>query len=102
MECEEIIEKLPAYLARRLNAHENGQIAMHLASCAGCREELTFYFEIKSLIERQLDVNETVLTSAFNKIPSSRRKSFSLFLQNEIYYSLKIVRQSISLAASLI
>ena len=49
MRCDAVRERLPGYLDRDLRAV--GPVEVHLASCAGCREELQEYRRLRVLLE---------------------------------------------------
>lgn len=95
MNCQEIREKLSAYLDNELEAHEKECVAGHLANCTACQAEME---ELQKIVEQLSSLEEIIPPPEFHRelfakleqgvrekkkeVPQMKKGVFRGFLQN--------------------
>jgi hypothetical protein len=95
MNCQEVRDKLSAYLDNELDAHEKECLAGHLAKCTACQEEME---DLQKIVEQLSSLEEMIPPLEFHRelfakleqvvrekkkeVPQMKKGIFRGFLQN--------------------
>ncbi len=91
MRCEEIQERLSAYLDRELEPAERQALEDHLRECAGCRQELALLRQTVSTLQslEEMEVSPQ-LTAAIQAGVSARGRSRWQDLASRLFFPIHI------------
>ena len=103
MDCVQFLFLSVQYINNRLPENERKKIALHIADCTGCKNELALMYQLKTIAENMKgNIDETIHTSAFDKLPEKANEleriieTCSPMLPFEIIeYAMDTIRQMI-------
>lgn len=103
-ECEKINDMFCDYLNGKISADGKSMVVNHLATCKNCMTEIAALIRIKNIEENKLKpVPAEILNSAFDRIPDKKTaESLWTISFGSVYYSMRIIRQTIRLVTHII
>jgi len=105
-DCEKIRERMIPYLNHITSKEETGSLVLHLAECAGCRNEMTENIKLHSRIKLAFNqAPDGVKLRAYDKIPFPKKEvSVTELIADDIAAAVHVPVLSMyaSLARSLI
>ncbi|UOF90704.1 zf-HC2 domain-containing protein [Fodinisporobacter ferrooxydans] len=83
MQCDEISEKLSAYVDRELDESDYSRIQQHIASCSQCEELVNEFSQISQCLQSsfaELFAADSLERMVLNRIESIRTRTQSVYL----------------------
>jgi len=72
IDCEQVRELIPWYVNGTLSTDEAAAVAAHLASCAGCREELAVTLQLSLQVRSAIDSAPSVPERVWDSVRTEK------------------------------